>query len=335
MNEWPNRLAQWLFPWDEWQRDDKQKHADFSHNQSIHDAQPFIPLNEPLGRRNNPLIKNWSPGGLHQFTLALQNIGSNLILDNLLVRIAVSSRADDPGGKLQMLEAINLTKHYNGHAALDALNLKIEPGEVFCLLGANGAGKTTTINLFLNFIEPTSGTAKINNLDVTAQPLETKKYIAYIPEQVMLYKNLSGLENLEYFSALAGHDKYAREQLLGFFDQVGLQREAAERRVGTYSKGMRQKVGIATALAKQARALLLDEPTSGLDPKASNEFSELLKKLSGQGVAVLMATHDLFRAKESGTRVGIMKRGKMVKQLRTEEIGHADLERIYLEHMHD
>ncbi len=234
-----------------------------------------------------------------------------------------------------MLEAINLSKRYNGNTALDALNLKIEPGEVFCLLGANGAGKTTTINLFLNFIEPTSGTAKINNLDVTAQPLETKKYIAYIPEQVMLYKNLSGLENLEYFSALAGHDKYSREQLLDFFDQVGLQREAAERRVGTYSKGMRQKVGIAIALAKQARALLLDEPTSGLDPKASNEFSELLKKLSGQGVAVLMATHDLFRAKESGTRVGIMKRGKMVNQLRTEEIGHADLERIYLEHMHD
>lgn len=234
-----------------------------------------------------------------------------------------------------MLEAVNLSKHYNGTAALDSLNLKIEPGEVFCLLGANGAGKTTTINLFLNFIEPTGGAAKIKGLDVAAQPLETKKYIAYIPEQVMLYKNLSGLENLEYFSALAGHDKYLREQLLNFFDQVGLQREAAERRVGTYSKGMRQKVGIAIALAKKAEALLLDEPTSGLDPKASNEFSELLKKLSGQGVAVLMATHDLFRAKESGTRVGIMKRGKLVNQLRTEEIGHADLERIYLEHMHD
>ena len=234
-----------------------------------------------------------------------------------------------------MLEAISLSKQYNGATALDSLNLKIEPGEVFCLLGANGAGKTTTINLFLNFIEPTSGTAKIKGIDVTAQPLETKKHIAYIPEQVMLYKNLSGLENLEYFSALAGHDKYSREELLGFFDQVGLQREAAERRVGTYSKGMRQKVGIAIALAKQAEALLLDEPTSGLDPKASNEFSELLKKLSSKGVAVLMATHDLFRAKESGTRVGIMRHGTLRATLKTEEIGHADLERIYLEHMHD
>ena len=234
-----------------------------------------------------------------------------------------------------MLEAINLTKKYNGATALDALNLKIEPGEVFCLLGANGAGKTTTINLFLNFIAPTNGTAKINGLDVVAQPLETKRFIAYIPEQVMLYKNLTGLENLEYFSALAGHDEYSREQLLGFFAEVGLQREAADQRVGTYSKGMRQKVGIAIALAKQARALLLDEPTSGLDPKASNEFSALLNKLSGSGVAVLMTTHDLFRAKESGTRVGIMKQGTLRATLKTEEFGHADLERIYLEHMHD
>jgi ABC-2 type transport system ATP-binding protein len=98
---------------------------------------------------------------------------------------------------------------------------------------------------------------------------------------------------------------------------------------------MRQKVGIAIALAKRAEALLLDEPTSGLDPKASNEFSGLLKTMSASGVAVLMATHDLFRAKESGTRVGIMNHGRLVNTLRTDEIGHADLERIYLEHMHD
>lgn len=234
-----------------------------------------------------------------------------------------------------MFEAINLTKQYNGTTALDGLNLNIEPGEVFCLLGANGAGKTTTINLFLNFIEPSSGAAKIKGLDVARHPLETKRYLAYIPETVMLYKNLTGLENLEYFSALAGHNEYTRDQFLKLFEDVGLQRDAADKRVGAYSKGMRQKVGIAIALAKKAEALLLDEPTSGLDPKASNEFSSLLKKLSGQGVAVLMATHDLFRAKESGTRVGIMKHGKMVKQLRTEDIGHADLERIYLEHMNE
>lgn len=234
-----------------------------------------------------------------------------------------------------MLEAINLTKTYNGQLALDSLDLRIEAGEVFCLLGANGAGKTTTINLFLNFIEPDGGKALIKGFDVTENSLETKRYLAYIPEQVNLYKNLSGLENLEYFSALAGQDKYSKDELLSFFDEVGLQRIAAENRVSGYSKGMRQKVGIAIALAKKAEALLLDEPTSGLDPKASNEFSELLKKLSSNGCAVLMATHDLFRAKESGTRVGIMKHGRLITEMTTGEIGHADLERIYLENMRD
>src|ERR1700752_1931311 len=112
-----------------------------------------------------------------------------------------------------MLEAVRLTKQYNGIAALDDLTLCVMPGEVFCLLGANGAGKTTTINLFLNFIDPTGGTARINGLDVTKAPLETKRYVAYIPEQVMLYRNLTGLENLEYFSALAGHE-YPRARLV-------------------------------------------------------------------------------------------------------------------------
>jgi ABC-2 type transport system ATP-binding protein len=234
-----------------------------------------------------------------------------------------------------MLQAVNLTKRYDQAVALDNLNLTVNAGEIFCLLGANGAGKTTTINLFLNFVQPSGGTARINGLDVTQEPLETKKYLAYIPETVMLYKNLTGLENLEYFSALAGRPDYTRAQLLEFLNQVGLQPEAADKRVGTYSKGMRQKVGIAIALAKNARALLLDEPTSGLDPKAANEFSALLTRLSQDGVAVLMATHDLFRAKESGTRVGIMRQGRLVRTLETMEVGHADLERIYLEHMHD
>jgi ABC-2 type transport system ATP-binding protein len=234
-----------------------------------------------------------------------------------------------------MLEALGLTKTYNGQVALDSLDLTIAPGEVFCLLGANGAGKTTTINLFLNFVQPTAGEAKIKGLDVVHNSLETKRYVAYIPEQVMLYRNLSGLENLAYFSALAGKDNYPEEQILEFLTRAGLPESAAGQRVSTYSKGMRQKVGIAIAMAKEAEALLLDEPTSGLDPKASNEFSELLTRMSGAGVAILMATHDLFRAKESGTRVGIMKHGRLVETLRTEDVGHADLEKLYLAHMHD
>lgn len=232
-----------------------------------------------------------------------------------------------------MLEAVDLTKRYGAHTALDSLNLRVGPGEIFCLLGANGAGKTTTINLFLGFIDPSGGAARIKGLDVATHGRETKRYLAYIPEQVNLYKNLSGLENLAYFSALAGHDGYSLQELASFLSEAGLPAEAAARRVGAYSKGMRQKVGIAIALAKKAEALLLDEPTSGLDPKASNEFSEMLTRLSRQGVAILMATHDLFRAKESGTHLGIMRGGELRRTLRAADVGHADLERLYLEEM--
>lgn len=232
-----------------------------------------------------------------------------------------------------MIEAINLTKEFPGLVALDSLNLRIEAGEIYCLLGANGAGKSTTINIFLNFIAPTSGTALIKGIDVVSSPLAARRVLGYIPESVMLYRNLSGLENLEYFAALAGSEKYSRSALLGLLEEAGLTAAAAERRLSTYSKGMRQKVGIAIALARRAEALLLDEPTSGLDPKASNEFSQLLINLRDRGMAILMATHDLFRAKESGTRVGIMKSGRLLAQMRTDELSHSDLEAIYLEHM--
>ena len=234
-----------------------------------------------------------------------------------------------------VLEARALRKRYGGVAAVDGLDLRVGPAEVYCLLGPNGAGKTTTIHLFLGFIEPTAGSAHVTGLDVAAEPLESKRRLAYVPEQVMLYRNLSGLENLEYFAALGGRGSPDPARLADILVGAGLPPDAVRRRVSEYSKGMRQKVGIAVAMAKEADALLLDEPTSGLDPQASNEFSELLGKLRDNGVAVLMATHDLFRAKETGTRVGIMRHGRLVRELSTDEIGHADLERIYLEHMHE
>jgi ABC-2 type transport system ATP-binding protein len=234
-----------------------------------------------------------------------------------------------------MLQAIDLAKSYNGTSALHPLNLQVNAGEIYCLLGANGAGKTTTINLFLKFVQPTSGTAVVNGVDVMSRPLESKKHLAYIPEMVMLYRNLSGLENLQYFSSLAGGPKRHESELLDHLERAGVPCEVATRRVSTYSKGMRQKVGIAIATTKNAKALLLDEPTSGLDPKASNEFSELLKRSAEGGTAILMATHDLFRAKDTGTRVGIMKHGRLVAELHTSDIDHAGLERIYLEHMRD
>jgi len=234
-----------------------------------------------------------------------------------------------------VIEALRLSKHFNGVPAVDALDLTIKPGEVFCLLGANGAGKTTTINLFLNFIAPTSGEARISGLSVVDHPVETKKRLAYIPEQVMLYRNLTGLENLRFFSRLAGAAADSDQELLGVLAQAGLPEAHARHRVGTYSKGMRQKVGVAITIAKKAEALLLDEPTSGLDPKAANDFSILVSDLARRGVAILMATHDLFRAKETGHRVGIMKHGRLVQVADTETLSHTDLEQIYLRHMHD
>lgn len=231
-----------------------------------------------------------------------------------------------------MIEAKNLTKSYDNKVVLNNLTIKIDEGEIFCLLGTNGAGKTTLINLFLGFITADSGKAYINNIDVVEYQLKTKNYLAYIPENLMLYPYLTGMENLEYFTGLA-KKKYSKNELHEFLLESGLQESYINKRISTYSKGMRQKVGIAVALAKKAKALLLDEPTSGLDPKSGNEFAELLIKLSHQGIAVLMATHDLYRAKETGTHIGIMKEGNLVDRFPSENINHSELERLYINHI--
>jgi ABC-2 type transport system ATP-binding protein len=233
-----------------------------------------------------------------------------------------------------LLQAIDLSKHYGSVKALDRLNLSVEPGQVCCLLGANGAGKTTTIHLFLDFIPRSGGQALVAGHDVAEEPLQTKALLAYIPEVVNLYGALTGRENLEYFAEIAGA-KLARGRADDLAGKVGLQNGALDQPVSTYSKGMRQKVGIAIALAKQARALIMDEPLSGLDPKAANEFSRLLRDVAADGVAALMATHDVFRAKEVGSHIGIMKHGQLVDYFPTDDKAHADIEQLYLQHMHD
>ncbi|WP_339705518.1 ABC transporter ATP-binding protein [uncultured Kriegella sp.] len=232
-----------------------------------------------------------------------------------------------------MLEAKDLTKKYGDFTALDTLNLNIRAGDIFCLLGANGAGKSTTINLFLNFIEPSAGKAFINGLDVGKNPQKTKQWLSYIPENLQLYQNMTGLENLRFFCGLQGGSQN-KEELESLLIQSGLQKDFVLKRVSSYSKGMRQKVGIALARARGAKILLLDEPTSGLDPKASNEFSELLLEMKEQKVATLMATHDLFRAKDTGTHIGIMKEGVLVDKMESSQVSFHDLEQKYLRHMH-
>jgi ABC-2 type transport system ATP-binding protein len=229
-----------------------------------------------------------------------------------------------------MLQAKNLTKEFNGRSALNALNLSVNKGEVYCLLGQNGAGKTTTINIFLGFIDATSGEALINGHEVKSNRAETNKTIAYIPEVVQLYGNLSGIENLDFFSRLAGF-KYTEAELKKFLAKAGLQEEAQRRGLSTYSKGMRQKVGIAIALSKNADVIFMDEPTSGLDPKATAEFTTLCKAFVAEGKSIFMATHDIFNAVNVGTRIGIMKEGMLVHELATRDINASQLQQLYLE----
>jgi ABC-2 type transport system ATP-binding protein len=235
-----------------------------------------------------------------------------------------------------MLQAIDLTKRYeDGQLALDALNLDIRPGEIFFLLGANGAGKTTTINLFLNFIEPTSGQILIDGIDVMKNPLETKRHISYVSENVMLYGNFTARQNLDFFSKLAGKTRLTRRNYYDIMRNVGLQDEAFEKKLKTFSKGMRQKVGLAISMIKDAPNILLDEPTSGLDPKSAAELMQMLMKLRSQGKAILMCTHDIFRAKAVADRVGIMKEGRLVMLRTREQFLLDDLERIYLDYMQE
>ena len=233
-----------------------------------------------------------------------------------------------------MLQAAGLTKRYeDGLLALDHLDLTVNHGELFCLLGANGAGKTTAVNLFLNFIEPTEGTALVDGIDVTKEPLAAKRHIAYVSENVMLYENFTARQNLDFFAKLGGKRGLGKDDYYGVLHRVGLQEKAFEQRLKYFSKGMRQKTGIAIAILKGASNILLDEPTSGLDPKAGAEFMALLRELRGEGRAIFMSTHDIFRAKEEADRLGIMKDGRLVSVLTRAELAAADLEKLYIQYM--
>lgn len=235
-----------------------------------------------------------------------------------------------------MLEAKDLTMKYeDGLLALDHLNFKVEPGEIFCMFGANGAGKTTAINLFLNFIQPTEGTALIEGIDVSKEPLKSKDYVSFVSENVMLYDNFSAFQNISYFSKLAGKRNLTKDDYAQVFKRVGLQEEAFNMRTKKFSKGMRQKLGIAIAIVKDAPNIILDEPTSGLDPRSGQEFLELLLELRDKGKSIFMSSHDIFRAKYIADNVGFMMKGKMVMLQSKEELKGQDLNKLYVEYMQE
>jgi len=233
-----------------------------------------------------------------------------------------------------LLEATNLTKRYeDGVLALDHVSFAVKAGQIYAMLGANGAGKTTAINLFLNFIEPTEGEARIDGIVTHQEPLQAKQKVAYVSENVMLYPNFTAMQNLDFFARLGGKTNYTKEDYRRVLLRVGLQEEAHNKRLKGFSKGMRQKSGIAIAILKDAPAILLDEPTSGLDPKAGFEFMQLLHSLREEGKAILMSTHDIFRAKEIADTVGIMKQGQLVMQRTAEELAGESLEDLYMAYM--
>ncbi len=228
-----------------------------------------------------------------------------------------------------MIQTVDLRKRYeDGVLALDKLNIEVRAGEIYAMLGGNGAGKTTTIHLFLNFIEPTSGEARIDGIVTHKEPLKAKSKVAFVSENVSLYPSFSAIQNLNYFTRLGGRTDLRRDDYEAVLERVGLDRDAYDKRLSGFSKGMRQKCGLAIAILKDAPAILLDEPTAGLDPKAGLEFIRLLEDLREEGKAILMSTHDLFRAKQVADRLGIMNRGVLMAERRRDELEPEDLEQV-------
>lgn len=218
------------------------------------------------------------------------------------------------GGDDYVLDARAVVAGYGGKTILQQLDLQIRPGEIYALLGANGAGKTTTLSLFLGFLASRSGRVRVRGIDPIAHAAAARRLLAYIPENVALYEHLSARENIAYLLDLAGQ-RARRDVIEQMLLAAGLASDAFDRRVGGFSKGMRQKVAIALALARKVPALLLDEPTSGLDPQATAEFNRLLGLLREQGVAVLMVTHDLLSAADVADRIGFLDAGRLVEEV--------------------
>jgi ABC-2 type transport system ATP-binding protein len=228
-----------------------------------------------------------------------------------------------------VIETKDLTKRYGDLTAVDNLNLKVYEGEVFGLLGPNGSGKTTTILMLLGLTEPTSGSVRVLGFDPARQPLSVKSRVGYLPELVGFYDDLTARENMIYIAKLNGlprREAYQRiEQAL---EQVGLE-EVADKPVATFSRGMCQRLGLAEILIKKPKLIILDEPTQGLDPEGAREFLELIRKLKGQGITILLSSHILSQVQRICDRVGLFYRGKKVLEGSVSELAREVLGSAY------
>ena len=211
-----------------------------------------------------------------------------------------------------VIEAQGLTKRYGRAVAVNGVSFTVARGEIFGLLGPNGAGKTTTILMMLGLTEVTSGTVNVLGRNPVREPLEVKRQVGYLPDSVGFYDYMTAADNLRYTAALIGFDAAEREKrVMGALDRVGLA-DVANKRVATYSRGMRQRLGLAEILMKDAQIAILDEPTSGLDPQATAELLAMIRSLKRDGVAVLISSHLLERVQSVCDRVALFQSGSIV-----------------------
>lgn len=234
----------------------------------------------------------------------------------------------------KIISISNLSKKYKNFDALVDLNLDIYQGEIFGFLGHNGAGKTTTINILTTLLEPTDGSATVCGFDTVKQDLEVRKKIGYLPENVMFYENLTAYENLKYFAELSGlyNPKEKILETLKYLDFLGYE----DKKIGEFSKGMRQRIGIAQAILHDPKVLFLDEPTSGLDPAGIKNLREIILRLNKEkGITIFMNTHLLSEVSKTCTSIGVLNHGQLIykdslentlKQFSTED----SLEGIYM-----
>lgn len=225
-----------------------------------------------------------------------------------------------------VIETHNLTKRYRDLVAVNELNLKVEEGEIFGFLGPNGAGKTTTILMLLGLSEPTAGHVLVYGFDPTRQALEVKKRVGYLPENPGFYEDLSARENLLYIARLNRIRRgEADRRIAQVLDQVGLANDG-HRLVKEFSRGMKQRLGIAEVLVKEAKVAILDEPTMGIDPDGVNRMLELITGLSReQGITILLSSHLLHQVQQICHRVGIIVKGRMIVQGELDQLGSAIL----------
>jgi ABC-2 type transport system ATP-binding protein len=214
-----------------------------------------------------------------------------------------------------IIELRGLTKKYGTFTAVNQLNLSISKGEVFGLLGPNGAGKSTTILMMLGLSEPTAGQVKVCGIDATHDPIAVKRRVGYMPDDIGFYQNYTGLENLLYTAELNGlTDNLAITRVENILEKVGLAAEA-HKKVGKYSRGMRQRLGLADVLIKNPEVIILDEPTLGIDPQGVREFLDLIVQLSREeGITVLLSSHHLHQVQQVCDRVGLFVGGQLLAE---------------------